>query len=67
MLKAGMTCHVGVFLTYFIILSLLYTFMFSFLPHLIEELKMKLENRKQLDGDDSFELEECDNIEIHVR
>ena len=60
MLKAGVTCNVGVFAAYFIIVSLLYTVIFSFLPHIIQAVKTKVEERKPSTKDDSVEMEECD-------
>ena len=57
----------GTFAAYFVIVSLMYTIIFSFLPHIIEAVKNKFEEKKENAEEDGFEMVNCDDVNIHVR
>ena len=66
-LKSGVVCNAPVFAAYFIAVSFLYTIIFAFLPHIIEELSNKCAKKQRDPTDETGEIEDCDGMVIQVR
>lgn len=58
--KAEVKCSASIFAMYFIIVSVMYTIIFSFIPYIVEEVKNKVEERKQ-PTENMIEMNECES------
>ena len=65
-LKRGEACDAGAFSVYFVTVSLLYTIIFSYLPHIIEMVKRKFGRSKKLIDDDHDDVSDDNNDDSDV-